>query len=479
MKMVLQDSKTGYTPTRTWPQYVAAGIATISALILGTHLSWPSTAVQMLLSPSSEIPITEYDGSWIGSIITLGACAGAIPTGIIANLLGPKRTLQIMAVPLLVPWYIIAFSQNLWMIYLARLLAGIGVGSTCVAAPMYVTELAEARVRGMLGTFFQLQMTVGFLIGYFLGLVIKSFTILALVSSSFPIIFLILFYFMPESPYYLISKNKLSEARKVLQFLRGYDYNIENELTTIKEKIDEIATNKCKFSDLYRYRATLKAMIIALALMLFQQLSGVNAILFYAGPIFEKSSGSLSSGCCAVIIGAVQVLSTLGAAMLIERLGRKILLLVSGSLMATCLIILGTYFHLDMLNYDMTSFSFVPLVCVAIYVVAFSVGFGPIPWMIAGDIFSIKVKGVAASISTTFNWTLAFAVTKLFIPIKEEIGIGLTFGIFGVVCVFAFIFTLVCIPETKGKSLEEVQILLSGQSLKSSASDTDSNNDNV
>ncbi|XP_031350215.1 facilitated trehalose transporter Tret1-like isoform X2 [Photinus pyralis] len=416
----------------------------------------------MLQSPLSIIPISSTEGSWIVSVITLSACAGAIPTGVIANAVGPKRTLQIMAIPLLVSWYLIAFSKYLWVIYLARLLAGVGVGSTCVAAPMYVTDIAEVRVRGLLGTFFQLQITIGFLIGYTFGVLIESFQILALVSSVFPIIFLVAFYFMPESPTFLLSKNRIHEARMALQFLRGHGHEIENELSTRKEELNEIASNQCKFSDLYRCQATMKAMIIALGLMFFQQFSGINAILFYAGTIFKDASGSLSSGCCTVIIGTVQVLATLMAATLIERLGRKILLLISGWIMAVCLITIGVYFHLAILDYDVTSFAFVPLVCTAVYIVAFSVGFGPIPWMIAGDIFSTKVKGLACSISTTFNWTLAFTVTKLFIPLRDEIGIGFTFIIFGVVCVLAFLFTLTYIPETKGKSLGEVQILLAG-----------------
>lgn len=460
--MIVQDIKMPFPPMRTWPQYVAAAVGTLSALILGTHLSWPSTAIPMLQSPLSVIPISSTEGSWIVSIITLSACAGAIPTGLIANLVGPKRTLQIMAIPLMVSWYFIAISKNIWLIYLARLLAGVGVGSTCVAAPMYVTDIAEVRVRGMLGTFFQLQITIGFLIGYTLGILIESFQTLALVSSAFPIIFLVAFYFMPESPTFLLSKNRIHEARKVLQFLRGHGHEVESELSTRKDELNEIAANKCKFSDLYRYRATMKAMIIALGLMFFQQLSGINAILFYAGIIFQEASGSLSSGLCAVIIGIVQVLATLLAATLIERLGRKILLLISGFVMAVCLFSIGVYFHLLILDYDLSDFAFVPLGCTAVYIVAFSFGFGPIPWMIAGDIFSTKVKGLACSISTTFNWMLAFAVTKLFIPLRDEIGIGLTFIIFGFVCVLAFLFTLVYIPETKGKSLGEVQILLSG-----------------
>ncbi|KAF5301949.1 hypothetical protein FQR65_LT08685 [Abscondita terminalis] len=460
-KMTLNEF--GLGPSTKWTQYVASGLATMAAVIIGTHLSWSSSAVPMLESPNSTLVISSFEGSWIGSIITLGACVGAIPAGAIINRIGPKRTLQLMALPLLASWYIIAFSGNVWGFYIARFLAGIGSGAICVAAPMYVTELAEPKIRGTLGTFFQLQMTVGFLLGYTLGGTIGNLRVLALSSSSVPIAFLLTFSFMPESPVYLTIKCKSNEARKSLQFFRGFNYDVDEELANITENVRSMSSNTTKFSDLYANKATLKAVIIALALMFFQQMSGINAVLFNAVEIFQQSGSSLAPSVCTIIAGAVQVGATYGATVLIDRLGRKILLILSGGIMAVCLAALAVYYHFQQRQYDLSSFYFVPLGSVAVYLIVFSIGFGPIPWMIAGDIFSPQVKGLACSISTTFNWLLAFTVTKLFLPVQNLIGIDFTFAIFAIICMCSAGFTILIIPETKGKSLEQVQFLLSGQ----------------
>ncbi|KAK4875277.1 hypothetical protein RN001_011699 [Aquatica leii] len=453
----------GFAPSTKWTQYFGSILATIAALIIGTHLSWSSSAVPTLTSPNSTLLISEYEGSWVGSIITLGACVGAIPTGSMTNWIGRKRTLQLLTIPLLVSWYIIAFSPNVWGLYIARFLAGIGCGAACVASLMYVTELAEPKNRGTLGTFFQLQMTVGFLLGYTLGGTIESISMVALISSAFPVLFLLTFSFMPESPVYLALKCKTNEARESLLFFRGADYNVDDELTTITDNIQSLSLTTAKFSDLYANKAVIKAMVIALALMFFQQLSGINAVLFNALEIFQQSGTTLSPNVCTIISGAVQVIATYVATVLIDKAGRRILLVLSGGIMSVCLATLAVYYYLQQQQYDLSCFYFVPLSCVAVYLIVFSIGLGPIPWMIAGDVFLPQVKGLACSVSTTFNWILAFTVTKLFLPVQSAIGIGFTFGIFAIICVCAAVFTIFVIPETKGKTLEEVQILLAGE----------------
>ncbi|KAF5274012.1 hypothetical protein FQA39_LY01127 [Lamprigera yunnana] len=342
------------------------------------------------------------------------------------------------------------------------MISGIGVGAACVAAPIYVTELGEPEIRGTLGTFFQLQITIGFLLGYILGGTIDSFKVLALVSSVVPVIFLLTYSFMPESPIFLRLNSKTDQARESLQFFRGRDYDVDSELSKIVEN-QPAANNNGKFSDLYTNKATLKAMIIALALMFFQQMSGINAVLFNAVTIFQLSGSLLHPNVCTIICGVIQVGATYGATVLIDRLGRKMLLIISGGVTSLCLMILGAYFYMRQLEYDLNNFNFVPLICIAVYLIVFSIGFGPIPWMIAGDIFSPQVKSLACSISAAFNWILAFMVTKFFNSLQDLIGIGFTLVLFAIICFSSVVFTIFVIPETKGKTFQEVQDLLSGQ----------------
>lgn len=244
-------------------------------------------------------------------------------------------------------------------------------------------------------------------------------------------------------------------------------------MTKIAEEIKEGEKNQAKLSDLINCKPTFRALIISFGLMLFQQLSGVNAVLFYTNTIFEESGGSLSPGTCSILIGLVQVrcvghcihkksfaikfqvISTLCSTLLIDRAGRKILLILSDSVMCVSLAILGVYFYAkDFIN--LSSYTYVPLVSLAMYIIFFSIGFGPIPWMIMGELFHPKDKGTASSLSASLNWLLAFLVTNQFANLISLIGIGLAFIVFSIICGLGTIFVVVLVPETKGKTIEEV-----------------------
>ncbi|CAH0555784.1 unnamed protein product [Brassicogethes aeneus] len=458
--LVLENEKS--IECKKFPQFFAAFIASLSALCMGMSLSWSSPAIPMLQKTDSFLSVTATEGAWIGSLITLGACLGAICTGSITALLGPKKTLLLLSLPLYGSWILIAYCDSVWELYIARFVAGISCGGFSVATPTYIAELSHHSIRGTLGTFFQFQITIGLLIEYILGGLIKDFQLLAQVSSIFPIIFVFSFLFMPESPAFLCKKGQNAEFRKSLQWFRGEDYDIEEETSRIRDDLRASQSNKAGLSDLINDRATLRALIICLGLMLFQQLSGINAVLFYAGEIFEKSGSSMSPDACAILLGSVQVLATFASTILIDKAGRKILLLTSDFVMCLSLLSLGTYFYTS-LYYNLSSLNVVPLISVATYIVFFSMGLGPIPWMMVGELFPPKTKPIASSISACLNWTLAFTVTNQFQNMVQGVGIGITFGVFGIVCALGSLFVAMLVPETKGKTSEEIACILAGE----------------
>ncbi|KAL1498083.1 hypothetical protein ABEB36_008939 [Hypothenemus hampei] len=449
----------GFISPNKLPQFIAAFISTIPAVCLGMVFSWTSSAIPIL---EKEISMTATQGAWVGSLVTLGAFVGAVPTGFLAQKIGRKKCLLLLIMPLFCSWILIGyFYHRLLVLYLARFFAGISCGCISVAAPLYVSEVAHISIRGTLGTFFQVQITVGFLLEYLLGDVIGDIKTLSLVSSILPVAFFVAFSFIPESPTYLCKKAETDEALKSLIWLRGNDYEVEDELVKITEEIKEGTQNKATLFDLISYKATYKGLIISFGLMVFQQLSGVNAVLFYTNTIFEQSGGSLSAGACSILVGLVQVVATLCSTMLIDKSGRKILLILSISVMSASLAILGTYFYLN--GYiDVRPYSFLPLVSLALFIIFFSIGFGPIPWMIMGEIFPPHMKGTASSAAASLNWILAFIVTNQFANLIYILGIGMTFIIFSIICVFGTAFVIVFVPETKGRSIEEIVQLLSG-----------------
>ncbi|XP_019754526.2 facilitated trehalose transporter Tret1 isoform X1 [Dendroctonus ponderosae] len=451
--------ESGLTPPRKAPQFIAAFVSTLSAVCLGMVFSWSSSAIPIL---EKEFAITTAQGAWVGSLVTLGAFVGAIPAGPMAQLTGRKRALQILIIPLLSSWILIAFfCKYIWVLYIARFLAGISSGGISVAAPMYVTELAHVSIRGTLGTFFQVQITIGILFEYLLGDIISDIRTLSLISAVLPVVFLLSFAFIPESPVYLCEKAKLQDAQRSLLWFRGKDYEIDDELVKITEDIEESKRNKTKLFEIFKCKATYKGLIISFGLMAFQQLSGVNAVLFYTNKIFQQSGGSLSPGQCSILVGAVQVIASLITTVLIDRAGRKILLTVSSLAMSICLAALGLYFYFS--NFmNLRALSFVPLVSVTGFMASFSIGFGPIPWMIMGEILSPKSRTFLSSLAASINWLLAFLITNQFANLVNFVGIGPTFLGFSVICGLSTIFVLSLVEETKGRSQKEVAHILAG-----------------
>ena len=436
--------------------------ATFGAMAAGTVLAWTSPTLPELQSANSTLPITPAEGSWIGSLVAVGAIAGALPAGFLAERFGRKIVITSLSAPFLLSWIIILFAGSVGLLYLARLIAGVATGAVCVVVPMYIGEIAEKSVRGSLGSLFQLMLTIGILYTYVFGAV-GNYTWLAILSGIIPIAFALTFWRMPESPSYLMKKYRTDEARTSLQFFRGPFYNVRKEMQDMEEDINKSTQEDVSIKDLISDPGTRKALIISLGLMIFQQLSGVNAVIFYTVKIFEAAGSTLDPNIAAIIVGVVQIFFTFVAGLIVDRAGRRILLLTSASVMCLCLGILGFYFHLKNKGDDVSNIGIIPLICVNVFIVVFSLGFGPIPWMMTGELFAANVKGTASSIAVCTNWTLVFIVTFSFEKLLEVLHEHFTFWLFAVICAVATAFVFMVVPETKGKSLAEIQQMLRGE----------------
>lgn len=227
--------------------------------------------------------------------------------------------------------------------------------------------------------------------------------------------------------------------------------------------MDDAARQSASMLQLLRNRATLLAFVCSLGLMFFQQFSGINAVIFYTNNIFQSAGSKIDPSIATIIVGVVQTIATYISSLLVERAGRKILLLQSCIIMGLNLIVLGIYFKLQEDKYDVSAAGWVPLVCLVLFIVTFSLGFGPIPWMMMAELFPVEYRGTASGISVIMNWCLVFVVTLCFPLMKDAIGIYSCFWFFAgfmVVCTF-FVFFL--IPETKGKTVSQIQAILAGR----------------
>lgn len=444
-------------------QYVAGFLATMGALAAGTVLAWTAPSLPLLAAPDSFLPVGPDEGSWIGSLMPIGACLGAVPAGALTDRLGRKTTLLLLSVPFVVSWLLILLASNVPMLYAARLLGGLATGATSVAAPMYAAEIAEPSIRGTLGTFFQLQVTIGILVTFIVG-GFASYLVLASVSLAVPIVWFAAVFFLPETPVFLLKRQRPADAERALRRLRGPEYRgVKAELQEMQRALDQAGRNAASFSELFSSRAVIKALVICLGLMIFQQVSGINAVMFYATKIFEAAGSTLDPAVATIIVGVVQVVATGVASVLVELAGRRVLLLGSAAVMSLAHIVLGVYFHMSSSGADVASLGWLPLLCVVLFVVVFSLAFGPIPWMMAGELFTDEVKAPASTIAAALNWIMAFAVTKVFNTLMESVGTAGTFWTFGGCCVAATAFVFALVFETKGKTPAQVQDILNGK----------------
>ncbi|EGI59828.1 PREDICTED: facilitated trehalose transporter Tret1 isoform X1 [Acromyrmex echinatior] len=457
-------STDGLGRAKRLPQYLAGLAATLGALAAGMVLGWTSPAgengVNLAKNYDIKISITEF--SWIGSLATLGAGAMCIPIGIIADLIGRKTAMLIMVVPFTIGWLLIIFSNSVLMFYFGRFITGLSGGAFCVAAPLYTAEIAEKEIRGTLGSYFQLLLTVGILAAYVFGAIIENMRTLSIICAVMPLIFFGIFFFMPETPVYYLKKGNEEAARKSLIKFRGNEYDVEAELQAHREALEETRRSGRSFFDSIKSPAAKKGFVIAYGLMLFQQMSGVNSIIFYSSDIFSRAGNAISPDIATIIVGTVQVVSVFFGTLVVDKLGRRILLLISITVMFLMTLLLGIYFYcLDHTTAfdNITWFALIPL---CTFLVVFSVGFGPIPWMMMPEIFAPEVKGIAGSSACLFNWLMAFIVTKFYSDMKEAVQSYGTFWIFSLFSAVGTLFVYFLVPETKGKTLDQIQRELNG-----------------
>lgn len=406
---------------------------------------------------TADLGLTLSQFSLFGSLFNVGAMVGAIISGQVADYIGRRGALFVAAVPNIIGWLAIAFAKDSSFLYTGRLFTGFGVGVISFTVPVYISEIAPRHLRGGLGAVNQLSVTIGIMLAYLFGLFF-SWRALAIAGMT-PCFLLVLgLFFIQESPRWLAKMGK-DNFKASLQALRGSDVDISIELAEIKSIMEmDNQQSRIKFCELFERRYALP-LSIGIGLLLLQQLSGINGIMFYSTYIF-KSAGISSANAASLGLGAIQVLMTGVAVWLMDKAGRRLLLMVSSGGMAICHLLLGLSFYLkihlaEASEYE-TYFSVLALTSVLIFIVSFSLGMGAIPWIIMSEILPVNVKGVAGSVATLSNWMTSWLVTMTFNLLMAWSFSG-TFMLYALLCALTLAFVAFCVPETKGRTLEEIQ----------------------
>lgn len=390
--------------------------------------------------------------AFVGSLL-IGAVCGAIISGFAADRISRRRVKIISGCVFAVAALASAACQTSTELIVARFVLGIAVGTASFVAPMYISELAPKKIRGGVTTFNQLMIVSGIFLAYIAAWALKGVVgdwRWMLGIAAIPGVALAVgMYFQPFSPRWLVEQGREDEARDVLKKVRSSEEEVEEEM----KEIEEAASEEGGFRDLWA--PGVRAMVIVgLVLAVAQQLIGVNTVIYYA-PTILKFTGVSSGGAVtqALAVGVTNVIFTVVAILLLDRVGRKPLLVTGTIGCIVSLAVLGVFFASGSLQ---DSASWIALVCLIVYIASFAVGLGPVFWLMISEIFPLRVKSPAMSVATVANWTSNFIVASFFLSLTGAITREGTFWLYGVFGVLAVIFFITRLPETKGRSLEQI-----------------------
>lgn len=426
--------------------------------IAGCWLGWPSPAVKMITTGQTHIHIDADQISWVVSLMDFGNVLSPLPSGYMSNYFGRKNTLMSTAFLYLLTWLLTIFGPSAPYLYAARIGAGIGKGIAFTVVPMFLGEIAGVKVRGAISTIFTGLLYAGTMFEYGLGPFV-SYQTLNIASGIVPLIFFCTFFKMPESPYFLLMKNKYKEARKSLCWYRKTDFDDEvsiQELEEMKTTVQKEMEEKGSFKDLIKTPGNRKALLIVMFLSSFQRLGGVSPLLAYTVVTLPASGGYFKPDIYMLIFGSTLVIGNFIGTPLIDRLGRKPLLLISCAGCATMTGISGVFYWLAR-EEDMSSYNWVPYVCFVTYAITYSLGIGVIPSTFVGELFPTNVKSYASSIGAIFFAIASFAINKIYLGVKQSWGVHYMFALFTLCSTISVVFTTVVVFETKGKSFNEIQ----------------------
>ncbi|KAG6787160.1 hypothetical protein POTOM_008793 [Populus tomentosa] len=433
-----------------WMVYLSTFVAVCGSFAFGSCAGY-SSPTENAVREDLSLSLAEY--SVFGSILTFGAMIGAITSGPIADFIGRKGALRVATSFCVAGWLAIYFAQGVLALDLGRLATGYGMGVFSYVVPVFIAEIAPKSLRGALTATNQLMICGGVSVAFIIGTVLtwRALALTGLVPCAILVFGLFL---IPESPRWLAKRGREEEFQKALQKLRGKEADISQEATEIKDYIETLERlPKARFLDLFQ-RRYLRSVIIGVGLMVFQQFGGINGVCFYVSNIFESAGFSPSLG--TIIYAILQVVVTALNTTVIDKAGRKPLLLVSASGLILGCIITVISFYLKVNELATKSVPALTLTGILLYIGSFSAGMGAVPWVIMSEIFPINIKGVAGSLATLVNWFGAWAISYTYNYLMSWSSYG-TFILYAAINALAIVFVVTVVPETKGRTLEQIQ----------------------
>ncbi len=430
----------------------SAAITALGGLLFGYDTGVISGA--LLFIHNDFHGLSSFQEELLTSILLIGAVVGALFAGKVADKIGRRPTVLATAAIFVVGVLLAAFSPSYGVLLVARVVIGLAVGSASMVVPLYIGETAPPRIRGALVSFNQLAITSGILMSYLVdyGLASSQNWRLMFGLAAIPAILMFIgMYFQHESPHWLVVQGREDEARRVLQRVRD-EGDIDAEIAEVQTLSQSHSSARELLNPKVRH-----ALTIGIALAVFQQITGINTIIYYAPTLLSNAGfGSSAALLANVVNGVVNVGMTVVAIWLLDRTGRRPLLLTGTAGMAVGMAMLALTFLIG--GSQLTgAAAYVAIAGLLVYTGSFAVGLGPVFWLLISEIYPVKIRGQAMSVATIANWGANFVVTVSFLSLLAAIGDDGTFFLFGGLTLLALFYFYREVPETKNRSLPEIE----------------------
>ncbi len=442
------------SPARAgWYPYLVSTVAAISGLLFGFDIAVINGAIIFL---RQQFGLSEVQTEVAASSLLLGCVFGATLAGWLSDRFGRRRILIVSALLFAASAFGAALPRNLDEFIGARFIGGLAVGAASLLAPLYIAEVSPPHIRGRLVALNQMTIVSGILLAYtvnwglsFLG---PSSWRWMFAAAAVPAIgFFLALFFVPESPRWLVERGREETALRILSRVSGAA-RAREELAEIREAISQESGT---LAELF-HPGMRRALFIGISLAILQQITGINTVLFYGSIIFKERVGGQTESAAIganVVIGVINFLATIVALWIIDRTGRRPLLMLSSGMMALCQIALGAAFLIQ------PPPALLVLAIMVVCVASFAVGLGPGVWVVLAEIFPTRVRGRAMSVATVSLWVACVALTMTFLSLAKAITISGAFWLYAFWCVVMFAIVWRLTPETKGRTLEEIEKL--------------------
>ncbi|XP_026728251.1 facilitated trehalose transporter Tret1-like [Trichoplusia ni] len=456
-------------------QIIVASLMVLPVFSYGTAIGWISPMGPRLMSEETpaSAPVHPDTISWMASVVYLVGTPTVFFFGYVVDNFGRKRALMLTSFAMAACWALKLYSTETWALITARAIVGLGVSGSYVVTPLYIKEISEDSVRGTLGSLVVLSQNLGNLFAYVMGEYL-SYNGMLWVCLAVPILHLVLFTAMPETPSYLLKCGKVEEARDALAWLRCRDASeprVESELQSLlleleQSKAGELgAALKTMITDISTFRAFRIVLIITVA----RELCGCLAVLHFASLIFSKASAGdwlLTANQQAAVLGLVQFVGSCTASTLVERTGRKPLLGTTCFVSGLAMCALGAWFYVHGAEGAGAGASWLPIVALCLCIYCDAAGLQPVPFVIMTEMFSFQLRGTVTAIVIAFACGLMSIELRVFQPIAASVGLYLIFWLFSAVCLVSTVYIAFVVPETKMRSLDEIYAEIGSKGTK-------------